>query len=68
MIPPLAEAHNHWIEANRVHEMITAYLADGAFYVHDPSVSPRGLNQFIDKLNLPTSVDYNFASQAAANY
>ena len=63
VIPPLAEAHNHWIEANHVDEMITAHLADGVFYVRDPSVSPRVLDQFIDKLNLPTSVDYNFAAQ-----
>lgn len=58
MIPPLAEAHNHWLEPQRVDEYIQNYLRAGVFYVKDEGNIPYIVSQFRDKLNRPTSVDY----------
>lgn len=63
VIPPFAEAHNHWLEPQRVDEYIQNYLRDGVFYVKDESNLPYIVSQFRDKLNRPTSVDFVTAMQ-----
>ncbi|MCA1626028.1 MAG: amidohydrolase family protein [Acidobacteria bacterium] len=63
IIPPLAEAHNHWLEPQSVDEYIQNYLRDGVFYVKDQGNSPYLVSQFRDQVNRPTSVDYITALQ-----
>jgi len=63
VIPPFAEAHNHWLEPQRVDEYIRNYLSDGVFYVKDEANMPYIVSQFRDKLNRPTSVDFVTALQ-----
>lgn len=63
VIPPFAEAHNHWLEPQRVEEYIQNYLRDGVFYVKDEANLPYIVSQFRDKLNRPTSVDFITALQ-----
>ena len=58
VIPPFAEAHNHWLEPQRVDDYIRNYLRDGVFYVKDAANLPYIVSQFQDKLNRPTSVDF----------
>src|SRR5450631_108528 len=61
VIPPLAEGHNHWIEPKKIDEYIACYLADGVYYVRDMANIPMLVQQFRDKVNLPTSVDFETA-------
>jgi len=63
VIPPFAEAHNHWLEPQRVDEYIQNYLRDGVFYVKDEANMPYIVCQFRAKLNRPTSVDFITALQ-----
>lgn len=58
VIPPLGEAHNHWVEANAVDEYIESYLRDGVFYVRDQANLPDLVARFRDKVNRPESVDF----------
>jgi hypothetical protein len=58
VIPPLAEGHNHWVEPAAVDQYNACYLADGVFYVKDMGNVPLLVNQFRDRVNLPTSVDF----------
>ena len=63
VIPPFAEAHNHWLEPQRVDEYIQNYLRDGVFYVKDEANMPNIISRFREKLNRPTSVDFISALQ-----
>jgi len=63
VVPPFAEAHNHWLEPQRVDEYIHNYLSDGVFYVKDEANMPYIVSQFRDKINRPTSVDFVTALQ-----
>ena len=63
VIPPFAEAHNHWFEPQRVDQYIRNYLRDGVFYVKDEANLPYIVSRFRDKLNRPTSVDFITALQ-----
>jgi Amidohydrolase family len=58
VIPPLAEGHNHWLEPSKVDDYNACYLADGVYYVRDMANLPFLVDQFRDKVNLPTSVDW----------
>ena len=58
VIPPFADAHNHWLEPVRADEYIGNHLRDGVFYVKDQSNLPFLVSQFRDKLNRPDSVDF----------
>jgi hypothetical protein len=58
VIPPLAEGHNHWLEPSKVDDYNACYLADGVYYVRDMANIPFLIDQFRDKVNLPTSVDW----------
>jgi len=62
VIPPLAEGHTHWIP-QQADQMSACYLADGVFYVREMAGSSFGYNQFRDRVNLPTSVDFVSALQ-----
>ena len=61
VIPPFAEAHNHWLEPARVDDYIRSYLTDGVFYVMDQANVPLVVDQFRSKVNRPDSVDYRVA-------
>ena len=63
VIPPFAEAHNHWLEPQLIDQYIQNYLRDGVFYVKDEGNLPYIISQFRDKLNRPTSVDFITALQ-----
>lgn len=58
VIPPLAEGHNHWLEPAKTDDYNACYLADGVYYVRDMGNIPFLVDQFRDKVNLPTSVDF----------
>lgn len=58
VIPPLAEGHNHWVEPSKVDDYNACYLADGVYYVRDMANFTVLVDQFRDKVNLPTSVDW----------
>ncbi len=58
VIPPFAEAHNHWLEPQSIDQYIDNYLRDGVFYVKDQGNLPYLVSKFRDKLNRPTSVDF----------
>jgi hypothetical protein len=63
VIPPLGEAHNHNIEASsRVDATIARYLADGVFYVENPSIVPRGRAALAERVDVPTGVDAIFSN------
>jgi hypothetical protein len=62
VIPPLAEGHNHWLEPSKVDDYNACYLADGVYYVRDMGNVPFLVDQFRDKVNLPTSVDWTSAT------
>ena len=61
VIPPLAEAHNHWLEPDKIDTYIHNYLADGVFYVMDQANVPIIAEQVRAKTNRPSSVDYRVA-------
>jgi hypothetical protein len=63
VIPPLAEGHNHWLEADQVDAYSACYLADGVFYVKDMANVPYVIDRIRDKVNLSTSVDFVTALQ-----
>ena len=58
VIPPLEEGHNHWLEPLKVDDYNACYLADGVYYVREMANIPLLVDQFRDKVNLPTSVDW----------
>jgi len=61
VIPPLAEGHNHWLEPSKINDYNACYLADGVYYIRDMGNVPFLVDQFRDKVNLPTSVDWTSA-------
>ena len=61
VVPPLAEAHNHWLEPDRIEAYVDEYLHDGVFYVMDESYVPFIAEQVRAKTNRPASVDYRVA-------
>lgn len=62
VIPPLAEAHNHNLEASsRLAGTIRRYLEAGVFYVKNPNARPAGALPIRGLVNRPSSVDVAFA-------
>src|SRR5579862_5991198 len=61
VIPPLAEGHNHWLEPAKFDDYKSAYLADGVFYVRDMGNVPILVNQFAERTNQPSSIDFESA-------
>lgn len=63
VIPPFGEAHNHNVEhSSRIEATIAQYIADGVFYVKNPSNLPRTRAALAGKVNHPTGIDVAFAN------
>ena len=58
VIPPFAEAHNHWLEPAAIADYNRRYLADGVFYVMDQANVPFVAEQVRAATNRPGAVDY----------
>jgi len=58
VIPPLAEAHNHWLEPQSIADYNRRYLADGVFYVMDQANMPLVADRVRAATNRPDTVDY----------
>jgi len=63
VVPPFAEAHNHWLEPKGIRAYVQASLRDGVFYVRDMGNAPAIRSQIDTALNTPTSVDFVSANQ-----
>lgn len=63
VVPPYAEGHNHWLEANLVDAYVQTYLRDGIFYVRDMCTAPSIHDAMRPALGGPASVDYVSAHQ-----
>jgi hypothetical protein len=61
VIPPLAEGHNHWLEAAKLDQYNACYLADGVFYVRDMANVPVIAGQIAPRLNRDDTVDWTSA-------
>jgi hypothetical protein len=61
VIPPLAEGHNHWLEADKIAEYNQRYLHDGVFYVMDQANVPATAARVRAATNKPDAVDYRVA-------
>src|SRR5207244_3532713 len=61
VLPPLAEAHNHWLEPDNIDAYIKNYLSDGVFYVMDQANVPQIAARVRAQTNRPSSVDYRVA-------
>jgi Amidohydrolase family len=67
VIPPFGEAHNHnlvWSGEESFTKLKNRYLADGIFYVKNPTNLPRARAPLVGKINIPTSVDAVFSDGA----
>ena len=58
VVPPFAEAHNHWLEPKAIDAYEQAILRDGVFYLKDMSNAPVIRVLLDSALNKPTSVDF----------
>lgn len=65
VVPPYAEAHNHWLEGEpeAVDAYVQHYLWRGVFYVKDHSTAPIVRREIAPHVNRPDSVDYVSANQ-----
>ena len=61
VVPPLAEGHNHWLEAGRIDAYVHDYLQDGVFYVMDQANIPAIAERVRARTNRADSVDYRVA-------
>src|SRR6185312_10531163 len=61
VIPPLAEGHNHWLEAAKLEQYNACYLADGVFYVRDMANIPMVAGKIAPQLNRADTVDWTSA-------
>ncbi len=63
VVPPFADAHNHYISGPyNVDKILLQYLKDGIFYAKNPSSIARDTNQIKDKLNKPDRIDVVFSN------
>ena len=63
VVPPYAEAHNHWLEPKLAPAYNEKYLLDGVFYVADLGNAPF-IHARLDSItNRPTGVDFRSAHQ-----
>jgi len=61
VIPPLAEAHNHWLEPAKLEQYNSCYLADGVFYVRDMANIPMVADRIASRLDRADTVDWTSA-------
>jgi imidazolonepropionase-like amidohydrolase len=67
VIPPFGEAHNHnlvWSDEAGFSRLKNKYLADGIFYVKNPTNLPRTRAPLASRINIPSSVDAVFSNGA----
>jgi len=65
VIPPFGEAHNHnlvWSDEAGFSRLKNKYLADGIFYVKNPTNLPRTRAPLVGRINIPSSVDAVFSN------
>jgi imidazolonepropionase-like amidohydrolase len=63
VVPPYAEAHNHWLEPDAIAAYDAMYLRDGVFYLKDMA-NARVVRRRMDAaLNRPTTVDFVSANE-----
>jgi len=63
VVPPFADAHNHYISGPfRVDEILAQYIAEGVFYAKNPASIRRDTVKIADRINRPDSVDVVFAN------
>jgi len=65
VVPPFADAHNHYIAGpNNIDKILAQYLTDGIFYAKNPASIARDTNLIKDKINAPDKIDVVFANAA----
>jgi len=63
VVPPFADAHNHYIAGPRdIDRILGEYLRDGIFYAKNPASIRRDTQQIADRINRRDSVDVVFAN------
>jgi imidazolonepropionase-like amidohydrolase len=63
VVPPFADAHNHYIAGPRdIDRILAEYLRDGIFYAKNPASIRRDTLKIADKINRKDSVDVIFAN------
>lgn len=63
VVPPFADAHNHYIAGpHDIHKILDQYLNDGIFYAKNPASIHRDTELIKDLINKPDSVDVTFAN------
>lgn len=64
VVPPYADAHQHFLEPARISAYINTHIREGIFYVKDQGSAPY-IRRLIDTaLNRPGSIDFVSANQA----
>jgi len=63
VVPPYAEAHNHWLEPDGIAAYDAMYLRAGVFYLKDMANAPVVRRRMDAALNRPTTVDFVSANQ-----
>jgi predicted amidohydrolase YtcJ len=63
VVPPFADAHNHYISGPfNIDKILLQYLQAGIFYAKNPSSIARDTNQIRDKINGPDRIDVVFSN------
>jgi imidazolonepropionase-like amidohydrolase len=63
IVPPFADAHNHYISGpHDIRKILDQYLHDGIFYAKNPASIHRDTEMIKDLINRPDSVDVIFAN------
>ncbi len=63
VVPPFADAHNHYIAGpHDIQKILDQYLNDGIFYAKNPASIHRDTEMIKGLINKPDSVDVTFAN------
>jgi len=63
VVPPFADAHNHYIAGpHDIQKILAQYLTDGIFYAKNPASIHRDTEMIKDLINKPDAVDVTFAN------
>jgi len=63
VVPPFADAHNHYIAGpHNIQKILDQYLHDGIFYAKNPASIHRDTELIKSLINRPDSVDVTFAN------
>ena len=67
VVPPFADAHNHYISGPfNIEKILSQYLKDGIFYAKNPSCIARDTKQIKDRINKPDRIDVVFSNGVLA--